>query len=75
MDHVLALFLLDIVPTDIRNVLECFSHSIVVLLPSHTFQNGVGLGQRLELELGWWRKVVLGQNLFSFCLLLWVFLD
>jgi hypothetical protein len=60
---------------DVRDILEGFSHSIVVLLPSHTLQNRVGLGQRLKLELRWWREFIFGKDLFSLCLLLWVFLD
>ena len=50
MNHIRALFLLHVLPRDIRNVLERRSHRIVVVLPSNAFQDRVRLGQRFKLE-------------------------
>jgi len=49
--HVLGLLFFHVIPADFGQVFERGAESFVILLPSHTFENGIGIGKRSELEL------------------------
>jgi hypothetical protein len=72
MNHIITLFTLHIFPRDLRHILQCLSHCIMVLLPPHALQQWVGLRHRIHLEFWWTGKGILRENFGGFGFLVWV---
>lgn len=59
----------------VRDIFEAVAHGIVVLFPSDTLQDGIGVRKRDELKFGRRREIILCENLFGLLFLVRIFLN
>lgn len=69
-----AMFKIECLLPYVREIFEAVAHGIVVLFPSDTLQDGIGVRKRDELKFRRRRKVILCENLFGLLLLVRIFL-